>query len=222
MRASDEAARASAAEEERRPGISGPRAEPHCWAAASATRSQRVRLLFASCASSRGIVRDDRNGATREHPSSVAFSRMKSILSALGSPTRSVTATSGGGSGGHVSSTSARSDREVASRIRIRYRFPSSSKAKNESPGPRRTPRSICTAPVPDKTAVSPEMFPRLTKNVGILRRGPFPPEQKGGPLAILFFPREPRPRGLVLFLHPVALFRQDPGKTQPAYPLHT
>src|SRR4030067_1087300 len=186
-----------------------------------AARSHRAGFLRAPSASPRVIVRDDRNGATREHPSSVAFSRMKSILSALGSPTRSVTVTSGGGSCGHVSRTSARSDREVASRIRIRYRLPAPSKAKNEAPGPRRSARSICPASVPDKTAVSPEMFPRLTKNVGILRRGPFPPEKKGGPLAILFFPCEPAPGGLVLFFHPVALFRQDPGKNQPASPLH-
>ena len=88
-------------------------------------------------------MRDDRNGITRETPSSVAFSRMKSILSAFGSPTNRETATSGGGSGRNVSRISARRERDVASRIRIRYRFPSSSKEKKESPTERRRERSM-------------------------------------------------------------------------------
>src|SRR5512143_2029946 len=115
------------------------RPEPHCFAAAIATRSHRDNRFRASAGPSRGIVRDDRNGVTRETPSSVAFSRML-----------------------------ARRERDVASRIRIRYRFPPSSKAKKESPTERRRERSMCPASVPERTAVSPEMFFRSTKKVGI------------------------------------------------------
>src|SRR5512143_1321948 len=144
------------------------RPEPHCLAAASATRSHRDSRFRASAGSSRGIVRDERNGVTRETPSSVAFSRMKSILSAFGSPANRETATSGKGSGGNTSRISARRERDVASRIRIRYRVPPSSKAKKESPTERRRERSMCPASVPERTAVSPEMFFRSTKKVGI------------------------------------------------------
>src|SRR5512143_1162249 len=202
------------------PDTSGMRPEPHCLAAASATRSHRDSRFRASAGSSRGIVRDERNGVTRETPSSVAFSRMKSILSAFGSPTNSETATSGGGSGGNVSRISARRERVVASRIRIRYRFPPSSKAKKESPTERRRERSMCPASVPERTAVSPEMFFRSTRKVGIafLRSRSSPPaEEERRPLSVDGFGEK---RGAVLrelLDHPAALLRQDAGENEVA-----
>src|SRR3972149_6067056 len=91
----------------RAPAPAGTRREPHSFAAASATRSHRSNRFRASAGSMRGIVRDDRNGTTRETPSSVAFPGMKSILSAFGRPTRRGTATPGGGAGGDAPRMSA-------------------------------------------------------------------------------------------------------------------
>src|SRR5512140_437468 len=197
------------------PDTSGTRPEPHCFAAASATRSHRDIRFRASAGSRRGIVRDDRNGITRETPSSVAFSRMKSILSAFGSPTNRETATSGGGSGGNASRISARRERDVASRIRIRYRFPSSSKAKKESPTERRRERSMCPASVPERTAVSPEMFFRSTKKVGIAFPRSLPTEEEGRPLTVGGFGE----RGGAVFHEllddPAALLRKDTGENE-------
>src|SRR5512141_1509339 len=197
------------------PDTSGMRPEPHCFAAASATRSHRDNRFRASAGSSRGIVRDDRNGVTRETPNSVAFSRMKSILSAFGSPTNRETATSGGGSGGNASRISARRERDVASRIRIRYRFPLSSKAKKESPTERRRERSMCPASVPERTAVSPEMFFRSTKKVGIAYPRSPPAEEEGRPLSIDGFGMEGGAVFHKLLDHPTALLRKDAGKDE-------
>src|SRR5512141_204602 len=197
------------------PDTSGTRPEPHCFAAASATRSHRDSRFRASAGSSRGIVRDDRNGVTCETPSSVAFSRMKSILSAFGSPTNRETATSGGGSGGNASRISARRERDVASRIRIRYRVPPSWKAKRESPAERRRERSMCPASAPERTAVSPEMFFRSTKKVGIAFPWSPPAEKEGRPLSLDGFGEKDGADFHELLDHPAAFLRKDAGEDE-------
>src|SRR5512141_325748 len=200
------------------PATSGTRPEPHCFAAASATLSHRDSRFRASAGSRRGIVRDERNGITCETPSSVAFSRMKSILSAFGSPTNRETATSGGGSGGNASRISARRERDVASRMRIRYRFPPSSKAKKESPAERRRERSMCPASVPERTAVSPEMFFRSTKKVGIAfpRSCSCPPsKEERRPLPVDGFGEKGGAVFHELLDDPAALLRKDAGENE-------